>query len=455
MKKSMAGQRLMGLIFFLVVILFIGFTIGQYQKAFTKVVKVDLVTDTTGNQLPTNADVKIRGVIVGEVRKSSTENGKVTSELALQPDKVKQIPSNVTARLLPKTLFGQRYVSLMLPANDTASPITAGATIQQDKSGNAIEVNRLLDGLLPLLKAIPPDQLATTLGSLSQGLSGRGEELGQTLDRLGQIIGGVNSELPNLQQGIRGLADFSQTYSDAAPELVDALDSLRTTGNTVVEQQDQIRSLVSSLTTTGTSTADFLEANRDSVISIAANSKEALQTLARYSGVFGCTFSQFVPIVGRAGKILGLDENGNPTENPGARADALFVNPKGRYLPNQDEPRLLDDRGPRCYEPAAPGQRFGQYPGGSLNEGSYQPPSRNPGPAEVPEVPIPQYSLLPQQATGDGGQTRPASYAGSKFEENTLALVYGQAGGIDPATVPGWTTRIGAPAMRGMEVTVK
>ena len=455
MKKSMAGQRLMGLVFFVVLILFVGFTIGQYNKAFTKVVKVDLVTDTTGNQLPTNADVKVRGMIVGEVRSSSTKDGKVTSVLALQPDKAELIPSNVTARLLPKTLFGQRYVSLMIPKEGKASPIAAGATIQQDRSGNAIEVSRLLDGLLPLLQAIPPAELATTLGSLSQGLAGRGDQLGQTLDRLDQIIGGVNSELPNLQQGIRGLADFSETYSDAAPELVDALDSLRTTGNTVVQQQDQIRSLVSTLTTTGASTADFLEANRDSVISLAADSKGALQTLAEYSGVFGCTFSQFVPIVGRAGAILGLDADGNPGPHPGARADALFVNPRGRYLPNQDEPRLIDDRGPRCYQPPAPGERFGQYPGGSLNDGSYQPPSRNPGPADVPELPAVQYSVIPNPAAPVDGQVKPAAYAGSTFEANTLSMVYAKTNGIAPDEVPGWTTLMGAPAMRGMEVTVK
>ncbi|KAA0020205.1 MCE family protein [Antrihabitans cavernicola] len=450
MKAHVGRQRLLGLAFFLIVILFVGYTIGQYNKAFTKVVKVNLVTDTTGNQLPTNADVKVRGLIVGEVRSSTTENGKVTSVLALNPDKAKLIPSNVTARLLPKTLFGQRYVALQLPKDDKASPIQAGSTIQQDVSGNAVEVGKLLDGLLPLLQAIPPAKLATTLGSLSQGLSGRGEELGQTLDRLGQIVGGVNNELPNLTQGIRGLADFSQTYSDAAPELIDALDSLRTTGNTVVQQQDQIRSLVSSLTTTGATTADFLEANRDSVISIAADSKDALQTLAKYSGTFGCTFAQFVPIVGRASAILGLDENGNPGKYPGARANAMFVNPRGRYLPNQDEPRLLDDRGPRCYQPAPAGQKFGQYPGGSLNDGSYQPPSRNPGPADVPELPAPQYSVIPGAANA-----QPAAYAGSKFEENTLALVYSKTNGMAPQEVPGWTTLMGAPAMRGMEVTVK
>ena len=39
------------------------------------------------------------------------------------------IPANVTARLLPKTLFGERFVDLVSPqAGDAATPIRDGAT---------------------------------------------------------------------------------------------------------------------------------------------------------------------------------------------------------------------------------------------------------------------------------------------------------------------------------------
>ncbi len=448
-------KRVVGLLFFVVVALFVAWSIGSYEKVFKDVVKIDLLTDATGNSLPPNADVKVRGVIVGEVRSTTTTEGRVTSHLAIDPDKAKLIPSNATARLLPKTLFGERYVSLIVAAGDTAPPIRAGDTLQQDKSGNAIEVGQLLDGLLPLLRAIPPQDLASTLGALSQGLSGRGRELGRTLDRLDQIVGGLNTELPNIQADLRGLADFSETYSDAGPALVDALDNLRTTGATIVEQQDQIRTLAVSLTGTSADTANFLDDNSDSLITIAAGSKQTLQLLAEYSGTFGCTFSKFVPLKTTALGILGLDENGNPkSKYLGPRANALFINPRGRYVPNQDEPRLLDDRGPRCYTSAAPGERFGQYPGGSINDGSYQVPSRNPGPQNIPEVPTPQYSVIPEYSSGDA-HTAPAAYQGSTFEQNTLGMIYGQATGADPKHVPGWTTLIGAPAMRGMEVTLE
>lgn len=438
---SKLRRRVLGVAFFLVLALFLGGTIASYNKTFKHVVKVDLVTDTVGNALPRNADVKVRGLIVGEVREASTSNGKVTSVMAIDPDKADLIPSNTTARLLPKTLFGERYVDLVVPENPSPNPIEAGGTIYQDKSGNAVELGKMLDGLLPLLQAIPPESLASTLGALSQALDGRGEQLGVTLDQLDTIFAGVNTRMPDLQAGLQSFATFTQTYSDAAPQLVDALDNLRTTNATIVQERPSIDALITSVTSTGSSTADLLTTNRESLISIAADSREALEILARFSGTFGCTFANFADVMARTGAITG--EN---SPNPGARATIELVNPRGRYLPNQDEPRLIDTRGPRCYEPPPLGTDIGQYPGGSIHDGSYQVPTRNAGDQNIADVPTPQYAVTPAST---------ATFVGSPLERETLAVVYGEATGMAPEDVPGWTTTIGAPALRGKEVSVK
>ncbi|MGC0365380.1 phospholipid/cholesterol/gamma-HCH transport system substrate-binding protein [Rhodococcus sp. 27YEA15] len=448
---SVLRRRVLGLVFFVVVALFLTFTIGTFTKTFKDVVKIDLITDTVGNALPPNADVKVRGLLVGEVRSASTKDGKVTSVLAIDPDKAGLIPSNATARLLPKTLFGERYVSLIVPDGPSAPPIEAGTVLEQDKSGNAVEVGDVLDGLLPLLQAVPPQDLANTLGSLAQGLSGRGAELGLTVDRLEEIFRGVNTELPAVQEDLRKFADFSQTYSEAAPDLVNALDNLRTTGNTVVEKQNPIKTLLASLTTTSSTAADFLDANASSIISIAADSRVTLQLLAQYSPTFGCTFEGFSNTAPEAARILSAD-----APNPGVRASIQLVNPKGRYLPNQDEPRLIDNRGPVCYDNVTePGKPFPQYPGGSYGDGSYQVPSRNPGPAVMDFLPAPEGSGPRLFSTNTSGPVQQAGYAGSTLEEDTMKVIYGQANGVAPGDVPSWTTMVGAPAFTGAQVSVQ
>ena len=284
-----------------------------------------------------------------------------------------------------------------------------------------------------------------------RGLTGRGAELGLTVDRLEEIFRGVNTELPAVQEDLRKFADFSQTYSDAAPDLINALDNLRTTGNTVVQKQDQLRTLLASLTVTSSDTAAFLEANSSSIITLAADSKEALQLLAQYSPTFGCTFKGFSDTAPEAAKILSTD-----APNPGVRASIQIVNPKGRYLPNQDEPRLVDNRGPVCYDNVTePGRPFPQYPGGSYGDGSYQVPSRNPGPATMEFLPAPEGSGPQLFSTNNSGPAQQAGYAGSKLEEDTLKVIYGQANGVAPEDVPAWTTMVSAPAFAGAEVSVQ
>lgn len=448
---SVLRRRMLGVAFFLVLALFLVFTVGTYNKTFKDVVRVELETDTVGNALPINADVKVRGLIVGEVRSSSTSNGRVTSELAIEPSKAHLIPQNTTARLLPKTLFGERFVALILPEENPAPPIEEGDRLYQDVSGHAIEVGQVLDNVLPLLQAIPPEHLSSTLGALAQGFSGRGEEFGFTIDRLEEIFRGVNTELPELQQGLRGLADFSQTYSEAAPDLVNAFDNLRVTGNTVVEKQNQLAAFTTSLTGTASITADFLDVNKDSIVTIAVDSREALQLLGRYSPTFGCMFGGFARTAPTARELLAPDD-----PYPGVRANIQFVNPKGKYLPNQDEPRLFDTRPPACYDAyKEPDKKFPQYPGGaSYNDGSYQVPSRNPGSSRPLDfLPAPEgVPDVVQPWSGTSGVTN-ASYTNSRAEQDTLDVVYGQAGGMTPEDVPSWTTRLGAPAMRGAEVS--
>lgn len=438
----MVKRRLAGLAFFVAVAAFVGFTTAQYARAFDDSIRVRLVLDDVGNALPLNADVKVRGVLVGDVRDTATEGGRVVASLYLDPAQAERIPSTVTARLLPKTLFGERYVALQIPENPGRTGLTDGAEIEQDRTGNAVEVGRVLDSVLPLLEAIPPEDLSSTLGALASALDGNGEQLGRTIDRLDTIVTDLAGEIPTIREDLRGLADLSQTYSTAAPDLVAALDDLRIPTGTVVERRSDVDTLLRSAAGSSGSLADLVATNAESIVSFAADSRGAVELLAEFSPTFGCLLPKFADLYPEAQRILGVNE-----KYPGARGTINFVNPRGRYLPNQDEPRLFDDRPGSCYDDVtAPGKFFPQYPGSGINDGSYAVPSRNPGPTTVTTVSPPQFSALP---------AAPAQYAGSQLERDTLAVVYGQGSGLDPQDVPGWAALVGAPALRGSDVSIR
>ncbi|MGV9869710.1 MlaD family protein, partial [Rhodococcus koreensis] len=89
---SVVGRRILGLAFFLVLALFLAASFALFDKTFTTVVEIDLVTDSTGSALAPDSDVKVRGLIVGEVRSATPQEGEVTLALAIQPDKAPLIP---------------------------------------------------------------------------------------------------------------------------------------------------------------------------------------------------------------------------------------------------------------------------------------------------------------------------------------------------------------------------
>ena len=474
-EMSTVAKRLLAVLFVLFVVAFVAGSLLIYNKTFVRTSRVDLYTDDVGYSLPADADVKVRGVQVGRVSEVVTAGEHVKVTLSLYPEQAENLPANVTARLLPKTLFGERYVDLALPEQPRGRLSEVDA-IAPDPRGNATELGRVLDGVLPVLQAVPPEKLSQTLGALSMALEGNGDRVGASLADLGEVFDGVLEVQPELESGLRDLATFSQTYSEAAPQLIDALDALRTTGNTVVRRRDDIASGLRTVIDAAPTVRGFLEANRDDVIAVAADSRTALDNLARYSPALPCAVRQFRTSLDRSGAILGKG-----TPNPGIRVTVEITNPRGRYIPNQDEPRNFETRGPRCYEPGSGDAPLGQYPGGGFADGAIQVPSRNPGPAVVPDLPNPlaadppipalrsgaavppapgravpprENDPIPQSARS-GGDGRSLAYAGSPMETATVRAVYGAAAGIDPDRVPSWVAGLGAPALRGAEVTVR
>ena len=427
-------RRLQGLAFIVVLLALAGLSVGRYAGWFERGVPVTLQVDRVGNQLTERADVKVRGLIVGRVEAVRTDGNHATVQLLLDRDKTELIPANVSARLLPKTLFGEKYVSLVPPDGPKAAPIAAGDVIPLDRSAAARELERVLDGLLPLLTAVEPEDLATTLGALSQALEGRGEQLGETLVRLQQLTGGLRPAIPDIQEDITQLADFAKNVDKAAPDLLDALEDFTVTSRTIVEQRQQLKDMLLSVTAASDDLHAFLAANRENIIALADSSRPTLETLARYSPEFPCLLDQI------AGLIPRIDESfGAGTDEPGLHITLEIVNNEGKYLPNEDEPAYLDDRGPRCYPIPAPDNP----PGGWFKDGT-EPNGGSSGGATGGAEGL---AVLPASFEGTGLANSPA-------EQRLVAELIAAQDGTSPDAVPAWSTMLVGPLYRGTEVTL-
>jgi phospholipid/cholesterol/gamma-HCH transport system substrate-binding protein len=433
-------RRLIGLVFLLVFALLVWLSVALYNKQFTQAATVTLYTDSVGNEMHLGADVMIRGVRVGEVRQISADGTGARLELAIQPDMVNQIPANVTAVMVPTTLFGERHVDLVMPAQPVPARLTAGTVITQDHAADAVELEKVLNNLLPLLRASAPDQLSVTLTALAQGLQGRGRELGQTLVALNAYLGKYNQHLPALDNDIRQLATYARNLNQASPDLVQALADFTVSSQTVAAERASISALYSTLTTAAGDLQAFLDANSSNIIQLNADSVGSLQILARYSPEFPCALRDLVNFEPAVDKLLGKG-----TKQPGLHVQAVVVPPLGphnigRYVAGQDTPKFGDNLGPHCY--SIP------FRGITLNDGAA------PSNAAATSVPAGTPRQAGRQA-GPRAHTTAAQIAGSPSESELVRELAGMELGRSPALVPAWGSLLTAPLFRGTTVTLR
>ena len=207
--------------------------------------------------------MKLRGLIVGEVRSIET-TGQGARGPALDPAMVPQIPADVSARLLPKTLFGERYVDLVTP-EETRAGRSGPATSSQDRTTVAIELERVFEDLLPLLRTVRPEKLAATLNALATTLDGRGTRLGKNLVLADAYFASSTPDADHPGRHLRPRRPAS-TYAVAAPELVRAAKALITTNTTIVQKQDSLKGFFAGTAGFANTTADFLDGTGDRII---------------------------------------------------------------------------------------------------------------------------------------------------------------------------------------------
>jgi virulence factor Mce-like protein len=338
---ALVRLRLSGVAFLVVIALLVALTVALYQKAFTPVVNVTLQADRIGNQLAPPADVKVRGLIVGTVREVSSTGDGAKVRLALQPDKVKLIPKDVRARLLPKTLFGEKFVALVLPDDGAVTePIAEGDVIPQDRSETAIETEKVLDDLLPLLQTLKPEQLSMTLNAVADAVRGRGKRIGENLVAVDAYFQRLNPEMPGIQENIRRLAQLSEDYGAAAPDFLATLDNFSAIGRNLVDQQDELGTFLASTTTSVDVLDDVLKENEKRFVTLARDSLPSLLLYERYSPEFPCVakgLNQYQPIV----------EDTFGVRQPGLHITLEVTEDQDGYVPG-DEQENRDTRGPYC-----------------------------------------------------------------------------------------------------------
>lgn len=407
-------KRLLGLALIVLLAAGVGFAVLAYRKAFTPAIWVTLLADHTGMQLGDGADVKLRGVIVGEVRQIAADGQRARLRLALIPATVRQIPSNVAARLLPRTLFGERYVELVPPAGAAGPPIVDGAVITQDRTESAVELERVIDEALPLLQAIRPDAVAATLGALAYALEGRGAQLGADLVALDQVLAQLNPQLPAIAEDVRRLVDVLDTYDGASDDILAILRNATVTANTITVQRAQLAGFLADTADLADTTRNFLDRHGDRLIRLGRVSRPVLELLAVYSPEYPCLARGIVALQPQADEVFATGRMHITLE---------VTKDNGKYVAGRDDPVYGARNGPNCH---------------GLPD---------------PAVPAPEVAVNDGYAYGSGVPTA-MGYAGTSEERGLIKPLVAAATGAGVGDVPDIAVLLWGPLLRGAVVSL-
>ena len=429
MNRILDHHRALGVVFVGLLIFGVWVVNGVFTQKFTAFDTVKLTTGTAGLNLPAKADVKVRGVIVGQVNKAESDGDGATLTLGIKPDKIKSIPANVTAALLPKTLFGEKYVDLNIPSDPASTSLAAGDRIEETEL--PIEVERVLNDLYPLLRTVQPAELSYTLNALANALEGRGAKLGDSLVTLDSYLKRLNPEIPALIEDIKLLASVTDTYADVMPQLADTLRNTVKTGNTLVSKEQKLNAFLKDLTAFSDTTKTFLDDNGNNIIRLGQLSEPILALLSRYSGMFPCLLEGIVKQAPRLADTF--------------RGFIFHINLK--TLPNQPRGYTGADRqvygannDPNCAGLPNPPIPYPQFP--NLNDGA---DNLGKGPGDNQRA-----------ATGFANRRSPlsAGVSGTASQKALLNSLTAPILGVPVDEMSDVASLLYAPAMAGTEVSV-
>ena len=321
-----------------------------------------------GGSLIKNADVKMRGLIVGRVTSITRDSAPgcstgataavaenaasvvgagggvnlacVDVTIAMDPGMLRQIPPNVVARILPATVFGTSYVDLKTYGNSAPGSLRAGVVVPADARQGTLELQKALDDIDRLVKVINPAKLDATLTAAAQALDGRGAELGSLIDGLNALFGKLNPKLPLLRTDLGELAVNLNVLQQAAPALLDGVGDSLGTLNAIATQQASLVTLL----TGGRGLADqangFLRGIDPNLTTFVNAAAIIVNTFDLYRAqAFSQAFATLRTLAPRLASVL---------EHGFARADLVVQTTTPAYYAAADCPTFGSARGDNC-----------------------------------------------------------------------------------------------------------
>lgn len=333
-RRPRLRRQLLGLVGITAVAAIIAGTIAAYSQVFTPGVPATVLASRAGLLMSPGASVTLYGADVGRVTSITPDGDQARIGISVNPGQVVNIPADVRASIQAPTVFGPKFLSLVVPAHEVAQRLQAGQVIEPAEVPT--EIDQVFANLVTVLNTLHPARLSATLGAISTALQGQGTRLGQFIVQLNDYLRELNPSLPALSADLKTASPVLKTFTAAAPDLVATLGNLRTTSGTLVSHQAQFDAFLVDLTGFSGRAQGFLDSNGTSLQRTLSILAPVTGQLAYYSPEFPCLMAS-------------SDELNHTSKTHRIAMTATFAPPLRPYTYPKNLPVVRATGRPSCY----------------------------------------------------------------------------------------------------------
>jgi phospholipid/cholesterol/gamma-HCH transport system substrate-binding protein len=204
--------------------------------------------------------VRIAGVEVGKV-KNITVRDDAAVNVEFTADDTVPLTEGTRAAIRYQNLVGDRFMSLEEGAG-SVQRLQPGQTIPLDRTEPAIDVDALIGGFKPLLRALDPDQANALTAQLIESLQGQGPTISSLLAQTASLTGTLADRDQLIGDVIKNLNVLLGTLGDESRQFDSALDSLSQLVTGLAQRKEDITAGVANIDAATGSIVDLLSRAR-------------------------------------------------------------------------------------------------------------------------------------------------------------------------------------------------
>lgn len=271
-------------------------------------------------------EVRVRGVPVGTIASIDIDDEAYIARYRLSVDPAAPIAADTTAALVPKTLFGDKYVELQATPS-AGERIDDGALIPLERTSAPSEVQEVLDRLQPVLEQVDPVTFANVIASTAEGLDGAGADIASLVDSLPDALAVITANEADLGRIFRAVPGIAGTLEERADQLVQVAESFGTLATTIDDNEAALSRFVTDTAELSTRAAELLDTEGARLDRILSSSLSVLDLVDERPGAVAALLNGAPRFVNGLAAATGTGAFRAPIANfavlnPGSLADA-------------------------------------------------------------------------------------------------------------------------------------